>query len=65
MTPVHQRLSVDAISVKGAVHPKLTFHPFPAHCFVDGGSGDIFLIHMIIVLVFNGWKEFYITVGLW
>lgn len=28
--------------IKGIVQPKLIFHPFTTHHFLDGGSGDIF-----------------------
>lgn len=28
--------------LKGTVHPKLKFHPFPTHRYMEGASGDIF-----------------------
>lgn len=54
MTPIHQRLSVGVISVKGAVHPKLIFHQFPAHRFVDGGFGDIFQSTLLFLSLTDG-----------
>lgn len=42
--------------LKETVLPKLILHAFTPHHFVDGGSGNIFLIY-IAAPEFHGWKN--------